>query len=57
MIGYIPDEDLEEETLISARIDSAIDRLRKRRYETILFYIDEETNDAVEIRMESPLKS
>ena len=38
---YIPNEEQEEESLITAKIDSEIGKLRKRRDEHLLSYIDE----------------
>lgn len=57
MIEYIPDPDQEEETLITAKIDGAIERLRKRMDERVIKYIDKETNIDTEIQVESPLMS
>jgi hypothetical protein len=57
MIDYIPDLDQEEETLITAKIDSALERFKKRRFETTLSYVEEETDDVIEIRMESSARN
>ena len=57
MIDYIPDLDQEEETLITAKIDSALERFKKRRIETILRYVEEDTDDVIEIPMESSTRN
>ncbi|WP_151823075.1 hypothetical protein [Acinetobacter oleivorans] len=54
---YIPNEEQEEESLITAKIDSEIGKLRKRRDEHLLFYIDEEKNIKYKIQIESSIKS
>jgi hypothetical protein len=56
-IDYIPNEDQEEESLLTAKIDSKIEKLRKRRDERLLFYIDEEKNINFKIQIESAIKS
>lgn len=54
---YIPNEEQEEESLITAKIDSEIGKLRKRRDEHLLSYIDEEKNIKYKIQIESSIKS
>lgn len=54
---YIPNEEQEEESLITAKIDSEIRKLRKRRDEHLLSYIDEEKNIKYKIQIESSTKS
>ncbi|MBM7141312.1 MULTISPECIES: hypothetical protein [Acinetobacter] len=54
---YIPNEEQEEESLITAKIDSKIGKLRKRRDEHLLSYIDEEKNIKYKIQIESSIKS
>ncbi|MFV5628939.1 hypothetical protein [Acinetobacter oleivorans] len=54
---YIPNEEQEEESLITAKIDSEIGKLRKRRDEHLLCYIDEEKNIKYKIQIESSIKS
>ncbi|QXA08910.1 hypothetical protein I6L27_05035 [Acinetobacter pittii] len=56
-IGYIPNEEDEEETLITAKIDSEIGKLRKKRDEQTLTYTDEEKDIQHKIQIESSLKS
>ncbi|MFV5642021.1 hypothetical protein [Acinetobacter oleivorans] len=56
-IEYIPNEDDEEESLITAKIDSEIGKLRKRRDEHLLSYTDEEKNINYKIQIESSTKS
>ncbi|WP_407323690.1 hypothetical protein [Acinetobacter pittii] len=56
-IGYIPNEDDEEESLITAKIDSEIGKLRKKRDDQILSYTDEEKNINYKIQIESSTKS
>jgi hypothetical protein len=56
-IDYIPNEDQEEESLLTAKIDSEIEKLRKRRDERLLSYIDEEKNINFKIQIESAIKS
>ncbi|MFW6764611.1 hypothetical protein ACODTN_17645 [Acinetobacter pittii] len=56
-IGYIPNEDDEEESLITAKIDSEIGKLRKKRDDQILSYTDEEKNINYKIQIESLTKS
>ncbi|MBJ8482428.1 hypothetical protein [Acinetobacter vivianii] len=57
MMKYIPDLDQEEETLITAKIDAVIEKLRKKRDEKIFTFIEEETKVCVKIKIESSLKS
>lgn len=56
-IEYIPNEDDEEESLITAKIDSEIGKLRKKRDDQILSYTDEEKNINYKIQIESSTKS
>ncbi|WP_373359008.1 hypothetical protein ACEN3H_08355 [Acinetobacter lactucae] len=56
-IGYVPNEEDEEETLITAKIDSEIGKLRKKRDEQTLTYTDEEKDIQHKIQIESSLKS
>ncbi|MCU4504622.1 hypothetical protein KTI78_15810 [Acinetobacter sp. WU_MDCI_Abxe161] len=56
-IGYIPNEEDEEESLITAKIDSEIGKLRKKRDEQTLTYTDEEKDIKRKIQIESSLKS
>ncbi|CAI3107823.1 hypothetical protein MWMV17_MWMV17_00483 [Acinetobacter calcoaceticus] len=56
-IDYIPNEDQEEESLLTAKIDSEIEKLRKRSDERLLSYIDEEKNINFKIQIESAIKS
>ena len=56
-IGYIPNEEDEEESLITAKIDSEIGKLRKKREEQTLTYTDEEKDIQHKIQIESSLKS
>ncbi|MFC1397845.1 hypothetical protein [Acinetobacter lactucae] len=56
-IGYIPNEEDEEESLITAKIDSEIGKLRKKRDEQTLTYTDEEKDIQHKIQIESSLKS
>ncbi|MCG9490941.1 hypothetical protein MCL36_00105 [Acinetobacter pittii] len=56
-IGYIPNEEDEEESLITAKIDSEIGKLRKKRDEQTLIYTDEEKDIKHKIQIESSLKS
>ncbi|MGN5762795.1 hypothetical protein ACNQO6_00390 [Acinetobacter calcoaceticus] len=44
MMQYIPDLDQQEENLITAKIDSLIEKLRKKRDARILSYTEKETN-------------
>ncbi|HCA5143315.1 TPA: hypothetical protein MW185_002226 [Acinetobacter baumannii] len=56
-IEYIPNEEDEEESLITAKIDSAIGKLRRKRDEQFLSYTDEEKNIKYKIQIESSTKS
>ena len=56
-IEYIPNEDQEEESLLTAKIDTEIEKLRKRRDEQLLIYTDEEKNMIYKIKIESSMKS
>ncbi|EHU2952023.1 MULTISPECIES: hypothetical protein [Acinetobacter calcoaceticus/baumannii complex] len=56
-IGYIPNEEEEEESLLTAKVDSEIEKLRKRRDERLLSYTDEEKNIKYKIPIESSVKS
>ncbi|RZG78856.1 hypothetical protein EXE06_19420 [Acinetobacter pittii] len=56
-IEYIPNEEDEEESLITAKIDSAIGKLRRKRDEQSLSYTDEEKNIKYKIQIESSTKS
>ncbi|MGN5754888.1 hypothetical protein ACNQO8_08200 [Acinetobacter calcoaceticus] len=56
-IEYIPNEDQEDDSLVIAKIESEIGKLRKRRDEQILSYIDEEKNIIYKIKIESSMKS
>lgn len=56
-IEYIPNEDQEDDSLVMAKIDSEIGKLRKRRDEHLLSYIDEEKNITYKIQIESSTKS
>ncbi|MBN6533582.1 hypothetical protein JZM40_18350 [Acinetobacter pittii] len=56
-IEYIPNEEDEEESLITAKIDSEIGKLRKKRDDQILSYTDEEKNINYKIQIESSTKS
>lgn len=56
-IGYIPNEEEEEESLLTAKVDSEIEKLRKRRDERTLTYTDEEKDIKHKIQIESLLKS
>ncbi|ARD29547.1 hypothetical protein OTEC02_12610 [Acinetobacter lactucae] len=56
-IEYIPNEDQEEESLITAKIDSEIGKLRKRRVERTLSYTDKEKDIQYKIQIESSMKS
>lgn len=56
-IEYIPNEEEEEESLITAKIDSEIGKLRKRRDEQILSYTDEDKKIKYKIQIESSTKS
>ncbi|MGP4771625.1 hypothetical protein ACS125_13955 [Acinetobacter sp. PFS20] len=56
-IGYIPNEEEEEESLLTAKVDSEIEKLRKRRDERTLTYTDEEKDIKYKIQIESSLKS
>ncbi|MBJ8438847.1 hypothetical protein I6M64_16195 [Acinetobacter lactucae] len=56
-IGYIPNAEDEEESLITAKIDSEIGKLRKKRDEQTLTYTDEEKDIQHKIQIESSLKS
>lgn len=56
-IEYIPNEEEEEESLITAKIDSEIGKLRKKRDEQILSYTDKEKNIKYKIQIESSTKS
>ncbi|ENV03356.1 MULTISPECIES: hypothetical protein [Acinetobacter] len=56
-IGYIPNEEEEEESLLTAKVDSEIEKLRKRRDERTLTYTDEENDIKHKIQIESSLKS
>ncbi|KYQ82276.1 hypothetical protein AWW73_09710 [Acinetobacter lactucae] len=56
-IGYIPNEEDEEESLITAKIDSEIGKLRKKRDEQTLTYTDEGKDIQHKIQIESSLKS
>ncbi|WP_333663092.1 hypothetical protein [Acinetobacter sp.] len=54
---YIPDLDQEEETLITAKIDAAIEKLRKRKNERILSYIEKGSSTYLKIQIETSVKS
>jgi len=56
-VGYIPNEVEEEESLLTAKVDSEIEKLRKRRDERLLSYTDEEKNIKYKIQIESSVKS
>lgn len=56
-IGYIPNEEEEEESLLTAKVDSEIEKLKKRRDERTLTYTDEEKDIKHKIQIESSLKS
>ncbi|MDM1020299.1 hypothetical protein QSV37_08270 [Acinetobacter sp. VNK23] len=57
VMKYIPDLDQEEETLITAKIDTAIEKLRKRKNERILSYIEKGSSTYLKIQIETSVKS
>lgn len=56
-IEYIPNEDQEEESLLTAKIDSEIEKLRKRLDEFLFVYVNEEKNISYKVQIESSMKS
>ncbi|RPE30831.1 hypothetical protein EC846_1532 [Acinetobacter sp. BIGb0102] len=57
MIEYIPDPEQEEESLITAKIDAALERLKKRMKENRIVYLDKNTNIPITVKVESSLWS
>ncbi|HCQ9958778.1 hypothetical protein ACT4Z0_17550 [Acinetobacter baumannii] len=56
-IKYIPNEEDEEESLITAKIESEIEKLRKRLDEYVFVYVNEEKNINYKVQIESSIKS
>lgn len=57
VVEYIPDLEQEEETLITAKIDVALEKLRRRMEENKIVYLDKELNTYLTIKVESHLRS
>ncbi|MCU4367528.1 hypothetical protein [Acinetobacter courvalinii] len=57
MIKYIPDLDQEEETLITAKVDAALERLKKRMKVNRIVYLDKELKISLTFKVESHLRS
>lgn len=57
MIPYIPDPEQEEESLLTAKIESEIEKLRKRLDEFVFVYVNEEKNMNYKVQIESSMKS
>lgn len=57
MIKYIPDLDQEEETLITAKVDAALERLKKRVKENRIVYVDEELKISLTFKVETHIRS
>ncbi|MBJ8482607.1 hypothetical protein [Acinetobacter vivianii] len=57
MIKYIPDLDQEEETLITAKVDATLERLKKRMKVNRIIYIDKESKISLTFKVESHLRS
>ncbi|WP_123774746.1 hypothetical protein [Acinetobacter sp. BIGb0102] len=57
VIEYIPDPEQEEESLITAKIDAALERLKKRMKENRIVYLDKNTNIPITVKVESSLWS
>ncbi|MCQ8902037.1 hypothetical protein [Acinetobacter baumannii] len=57
MATYIPDPEQEEESLITAKIESEIEKLRKRMDEYVFLYVNEEKNINYKVQIESSMKS
>ncbi len=57
MVTYIPDPEQEEESLITAKIESEIEKLRKRLDEFVFVYVNEEKNINYKVQIESSMKS
>ncbi|MDC5090591.1 hypothetical protein OHW39_16880 [Acinetobacter baumannii] len=56
-IKYIPNEEDEEESFITAKIESEIEKLRKRLDEYVFVYVNEEKNISYKVQIESSFKS
>jgi len=57
VIKYIPDLDQEEETLITAKVDAALERLKKRMKVNRIIYLDKELKISLTFKVESHLRS
>ncbi|MDC4748977.1 hypothetical protein OHV84_16015 [Acinetobacter baumannii] len=57
MATYIPDPEQEEESLITAKIESEIEKLKKRMDEYMFVYVDYEKNINYKVQIESSMKS
>ncbi|MDC5215428.1 hypothetical protein [Acinetobacter baumannii] len=57
MATYIPDPEQEEESLITAKIESEIEKLKKRMDEYMFVYVDDEKNINYKVQIESSMKS
>lgn len=54
---YIPDLEQEEESLITAKIESEIEKLKKRMDEYMFVYVNDEKNINYKVQIESSMKS
>ncbi|EJB8489464.1 hypothetical protein ABT260_003032 [Acinetobacter baumannii] len=57
MATYIPDPEQEEESLITAKIESEIEKLKKRMDEYMFVYVNDEKNINYKVQIESSMKS
>lgn len=57
MATYIPDPEQEEESLITAKIESEIEKLKKRMDEYMFVYVNDEKNINYKVQIESSTKS
>lgn len=57
MVEYIPDLEQEEESLITAKVESKLEKFRKRMNEYVFLYVNEEKNINYKVQIESSVKS
>lgn len=57
MVKYIPDIDQEKETLITAKVDAALERLKKRMKENRIVYVDEDLKISLTFKVETHIRS
>lgn len=57
MIKYIPDPDQEEESLFTAKIDSELEKLRKKLKERTFIHFDKDKKTQIKIYIRTLLRS